>query len=172
MIKKVKEFLSNCTREGILDFLIEKISVAVFILTILFVSAKITIEQRWVELFTYQNEEYQLLEDEAARMVENHTFDTEYNCIIKNWDTKSDDISFRLKDKNVYIDVIVTDYKKETQKFETEREAGSRGEYIFVNIFLIFMVIPFIWAFLVTVALVILWLIIVGIIILFSKIKK
>ncbi len=176
MIKKVKSFFSNCTWSDIFDICMWKIPAIVFVVVILIVSGKITIEKRWDKLFTYHEEEYQALENEAISMVENQTFDTDYFCIIERMDNRSDNVSFELRSENASIDVEVTNYKKDAPKIETKRDIKSKGENIFIEIALIFILIPFICAVCVSIVLGILYFIVGGIVLLFEfiidKIEK
>ncbi len=176
MVRKVKEYLSTCTWEDIFNICVWKIPIIVFVVIIVIVSGKITIERRWVELFTYPEEEYQALENEAISMVENQTFDTEYHCNIKSMDNRSDDVSFELRSNSASIDVKVTNYKKDSQRVETERIIKNKGWHIFCGIALIFIIIPFVFASCVSVALGSFWCIVGGILKLFEfimdKIEK
>lgn len=168
MIRKVKKFLSDWIGEDIYIICVWKIPIIVFVAVILIVCGKITIEKRWVELFTYHEEEYKALENEARLMVENQTFNTAYHCIIKSLDNRNDNVSFELKSESAAIDVKVTDYKKDTQKIETERIITSKEQNIFIVISLIFIIIPFGFALCVSVSLGILYCIVSGIIFLFG----
>lgn len=123
MIKKVKEYLLTCTWEDIFNICVYKITIIIFVVLVLIPSGKITIERRWGEFFTYHEEEYQELEDEAILMVKNQIYCTKYKCIIKSMDNKMENVSFELKGEHVSINVkLVTDYEKGIHNIKIKRD--------------------------------------------------
>ena len=134
MNKKVKEYLLTCTGEDIFNICVYKIPIIIFVVLVLIPSGKITIERQWGEFFTYHEEEYQELEDEAILMVKNQIYCTEY---------KMENLSFELKGEHVSINVkLVTDYEKGIYNIKIKRDFVNKVDKIYSQITSIFIIIP------------------------------
>lgn len=90
----------------------------------------------WNALWEYPEEEYQVLEAEARRMINSNSFSTEYECIsISN--NKDNSLKLILINKTATI-TVERSPNSENEEICIKRES-SKKEYILISILLVFI---------------------------------
>lgn len=127
MCKKVKQLIKRCYES---KYFWGKLFLAIWVIVICITCAKITIQKQWEEIFTYPEEKYQELENEANRIIDNNDFKTVYHCVINEYDNESNYLSFELSKDNAYLYAYVENYGTENQQKNLERMDRNNGRYI------------------------------------------
>lgn len=98
--------------------------------------------------FVYPEEEYQMLESEAWRIIDEKTLNTEVKHTIEyNNNLESKDIEIKLQGENASVIITVDNYGEDTQTISVNRNYSNAGGYHFEMIFSLIIVILMFGAF-------------------------
>ncbi len=136
MYKNCLALRENLNEDGTIG-VFTKILFVSFICTfaILFIISN-NLQEYMINNFTYPEEEYKALEDEATRLVLNNTFKTDYDFNINGYDYKTKDLSFTLVGQRAHIKVFVDNYNQSNQRYSTCRSFKSELDWTWKMIFL------------------------------------
>ena len=171
MSEKVEKIISTITNNGL------AIVGVLWICLIVVFCILITINHSWGILFNYRESDYQKLEEEAERMIVNHTFETEYHLNITKYDNQSNSVAIKLytnEDESISlmdamiikllddgpcIRVNVKNYEESSEGYTIVRNVENKAQQIFAGIALLIL-LPFVCAFLLSLIIVCIFIVI------------
>lgn len=132
-----------------------KIGIVFFILFVFLTCAKIIVQGQLKESFSYPEENYKNLEEEATRMTQTHSFDTDYVLTINSYDNQSNNLSMDLSVNSSTLNVTVDNYNKYNQEVSIKRNIKNQTEWIFHEIGS-FVFLDFLFSFLLVIVIILL----------------
>lgn len=132
-----------------------KIGIVLFILFAFLTCAKIIVQGQLKEVFSYPDEDYKNLEEEATRMTQTHSFDTDYLLSITSYDNQSNNLSMDLSVNSSTLKITIDNYGKYDQEVSIKRNIKNQTEWIFHEIGN-FVILDFLFSFLLVIVIILL----------------
>lgn len=141
MYKKIKNFAENCWENKSMF----RMFLVAFAFWFIVACVLTTVQHKWTDMFTYPEESYVDVQEEAARIVSSHSFETDYELQITHYSNTDHSLSFELRggDDNTYITVRVSNYDMENEEVSYKRFSASPTSHIFMELLAIVLVIAF-----------------------------
>ena len=132
-IKKLREFICKGSTQTIIGLIFTVIFILVELCSF---ASNGTLD----DIFSYPEEIYQSLEEEADILIRTKSFETNYELVITNYNLNNGTLTMELSSGSTKLDIKVTNYRESNQKYETDREYDSAKSYILTNTFFILLI--------------------------------
>lgn len=138
MYKKIKNFAENCWENRSLF----RLFLIMFLFWFVVGCILTTNQNKWETMFTYPENDYQIVQEEANRMIKTHDFETDFELNITNYSNTNHSLSFELRGNgSSLLTVTVTNYMQENEEISYKRFTKSPTSHIFMEILAIILVI-------------------------------